>query len=73
MVLAEWVNYILTAANSWKTPIRQFELIVERPEGDVVSFCWDGKVQKVDKTRFRAKAQDFVPAKELVVCFFQVR
>jgi hypothetical protein len=29
MINGEWVKYILTTANTWKTPIRDFELIVE--------------------------------------------
>jgi hypothetical protein len=73
MIFGEWVNYILTTANSWKTPIRDFELIVERPEGHAVSLCWDGKVERIGRTRFIAKAKNFVPAKELAVYFFHVR
>ncbi len=73
MIFGEWVKYILTTANSWKTPIRDFELIVERPEGRLVSLCWDGKVEKVSQTRFSAKAKDFVPAKDLAVYFFNVK
>ena len=46
-----WVDYILTTANTWKTPIKDFELVVERPKPErheqyYVSFCWDGKVKK---------------------------
>jgi hypothetical protein len=73
MLFAEWVNYILTTAKSWKMPIRDFELVVERPEGEAVSFCWDGSVRRLDKTRFSAKVKDFVPSKELALYFFQVR
>lgn len=73
MVFAAWVRYVLTTANTWKTPIRDFELVVERPEGRGVSFCWDGKVEKVSGTALSAKARDFVPAKDLGVYFFTVR
>jgi hypothetical protein len=31
-VYAYWVDYILTTANTWKTPIRDFELVIERPK-----------------------------------------
>ncbi len=31
-VASKWVDYILTSANSWKTPIKDFELIVEPPK-----------------------------------------
>jgi hypothetical protein len=66
------VSYILTTANTWKTPIGEFELVVERPEGHAVSFCWDGKVEKVGPTTFSARATDFVPSRELSVYFFTV-
>lgn len=71
-IFAEWVKYILTTAKTWKMPIRDFELIVERPAGEFVSFCWDGKVEKLSNTRFRATAHDFVPSRELFVYFFRV-
>lgn len=66
-----WVNYILSTARSWKTPIPDFELIVEGPAASLVTFCWDGRVEKVGESRFRAKAKDFVPSKELTVYFLQ--
>jgi hypothetical protein len=71
MIFAAWVDYILTTANTWKTPIRDFELRVERP-GGFVSFCWDGKVEKESATTFVARAKDFVPGRELSVHFFTV-
>src|SRR5665213_560482 len=29
-----WIDYVLTTANTWKKPIKQFELVVERPQPD---------------------------------------
>lgn len=72
-IFGMWVDYILTTANTWKTPIRDFELVVERPEGHTVSFCWDGKVEKVSARSFSAKAKDFIPKRELAVYFFWIR
>ena len=72
MIQSQWVKYILTTANSWKTPIRDFELIVEKPAGQFVSFCWDGTVEKLSDTRFRAKASNFVPKRELLIYFLSV-
>lgn len=74
---SSWVDYILTTANSWKTPIKKFELVVERgqdqhwydPNWDYASFCWDGPVKQVDAHRYEASATDFVPKKELKVLF----
>ena len=72
MIQSEWVKYILTTANSWKTPIRDFELIVEKPKGQFVSFCWDGTVEKLSDTRFRATAKDYMPTRELLIYFLSV-
>jgi len=72
-----WVDFILTTANTWKTPIEDFTLIVERPhqkgdEADYVSFCWDGPVTKIDSDHFSARATGLVPTKELRIGFFGV-
>jgi len=84
-VNATWVKYILTTANTWKGPIHDFELVVEKPApekpvsgqpangrgGDYsVSFCWDGPVEHPDQTHFIAHKTDFVPSRELTVYFF---
>ena len=73
-VYPEWVDYILTSANTWKTPIKSFELDVERPKTDgqrtfYVSFCWDGKVERADADHFVARVANFVPARELRIYF----
>lgn len=67
---AAWVKYILTSANTWKTPIKDFELIVEKGSHETVSFCWDGKIEQLDEKRVVARAKDFVPTKELTIYFF---
>jgi hypothetical protein len=72
-----WVDFILTTANTWKTPIEDFTLIVERPHGkgdlaDYVSFCWDGPVTKIDPDHFSAKATNLIPSKEIKIGFFAV-
>jgi hypothetical protein len=69
-----WVDYILTTANTWKTPIKDFELVIEKsaPE-DQVSFCWDGKVEQPGNRKLVARVRNFVPKRELKVTFFQVR
>lgn len=66
----EWVSYILTTANTWQTPLEDFELIVEGKKGDLISFCWDGPVEKIGPGKFRATVKDFVPTKDLKVFFY---
>ena len=74
-----YVDFILTTANSWKTPIEDFTLRVHRQpkssdhETNFVSFCWDGPVKKIDADTFEVTAKSFVPRKELRVVFFQVQ
>lgn len=72
-----YVDFILTTANTWKTPIEDFTLIVERKrekdsDGDYVSFCWDGPVTKIDADDFSAQSVNLVPTKELRIGFFHV-
>jgi len=66
-----YVSFILTTANTWKTPIEDFTLIVERPhdpkEKTYVSFCWDGPVTQVDADHFSAHVSGLVPKKELMI------
>jgi hypothetical protein len=75
-VNASWVKYVLTTANNWKTPIKDFELIVERPEWTekgsyFVSLCWDGKVRRSDERYFVAQEANFVPRHELAVYYLR--
>jgi hypothetical protein len=66
----QWVDYILTTANSWKRPIKNFELIVEG--GPLLSFCWPGAVQQIYNNRVKATAVDFVPKADLHIAFFDI-
>jgi len=67
----EWVDFILTTANTWKRPIEDFTLIVERTNPEqTVSFCWDGPVEKLDANHFRAHTTNLIPTKELHIGFY---
>jgi hypothetical protein len=75
-----WVDFILTSANTWKQPIEDFTLIVERgkPEEEntqtFVSFCspQNAPVQKLDANTFQVHLTSFVPQSELRIGFFDV-
>ena len=75
-----WVDFILTSANTWKQPIEDFTLIVERgkpEENDTqvdVTFCspQNAPVQKLDANTFQVHLTNFVPASELRIGFFDV-
>lgn len=70
-VYPTWVNYILTTANTWQTPIKDFELIIQREKNDLVTFCWDGPVENIGDGKFRADKSDFVPSKDLRIYFLK--
>lgn len=69
-----YVDFILTTANTWKQPIGDFTLLVNRPSGQddhkLISFCWAGPVSKVSADQFKATATDLVPKNELRIGFF---
>lgn len=71
VIQVAWVDFILTTANTWKTPIKGFTLVVDRePPRWFVSFCWDGPISKVGSHTFVAHKTDFVPSRELHIAFF---
>jgi hypothetical protein len=77
LVDGTWVDYVLRTANTWKTPIKQFELVIERPkprggEHYYVSLCWDGKLEPQGPDAFVSWVANFIPRRELRVMFFQV-
>jgi hypothetical protein len=75
-----WVDFILTSANTWKQPIEDFTLTVERgkPEEEItrtfVSFCspQNANVEKLDADHFQVHLTNFVPVAELRIGFFDV-
>lgn len=72
---ATWVKYILTTANTWKTPIKDFQLDVETPaqtDGHswLISFCGDGKIQAMSSGHLVMSKTNFTPSRNLTVYFF---
>ncbi len=79
MLLFDWVDFILTSANTWKRPIEDFTLIIERPKPEhggkvFINFCppANGEVEKTDVDLFQVHLTNFVPVSELHIGFFEV-
>jgi hypothetical protein len=75
LLVVDWVDFILTTANTWKQPIEDFTLIVDtKPypnERSVpVHFCGDGPLASAKGLQTTFHARDFVPAKELTIGFY---
>jgi hypothetical protein len=75
----QWVDFILTSANTWQKPIEDFTLIVERPQPDggwrsQVSFCAPakGKVEQLDADHLQVHLTNFVPTSELHIGYFML-
>jgi hypothetical protein len=78
-VFPQWVDFILTSANTWKRPIEDFTLIIERPKPEhggkvFINFCppANGEVEKTDVDLFQLHLTNFVPVSELHIGFFDV-
>ena len=75
----QWVDFILTSANTWKRPIEDFTLIIERPKPEhggkvFINFCppANGEVEKTDVDLFQFHLTNFVPVSELHIGFFEL-
>lgn len=57
-----WISYIWSTGNNWAGPIEKFTLTIDKGDPkNLVSFCWDGAVQKVGPTTFKMEAKDWYP------------
>lgn len=57
-----WISYVWSTGNNWSGPIRKFHLTIDKGlPGNLVSFCWDGKVTKTSPTTFEMEAEDWYP------------
>lgn len=76
-IVPSWVDYTLTSASTWKLPIEDFSITVERSHSvdslaNYVSFCWDGPVERADADHFAVHVKNFTPSKDLSLGFFAV-
>jgi hypothetical protein len=73
IIFTNWVDFILTTANTWKRPIEDFTLNVERTDPkETVSFCWNGPVEQLDANHFTAHATNLIPTKNLHIGFYHL-
>jgi hypothetical protein len=57
-----WLSYVWSTGSNWSGPIKKFHLTIDKGlPGNLVSFCWDGKVTKTSPTTFEMEAEDFYP------------
>jgi hypothetical protein len=57
-----WISYIWSTGANWSGPIKKFHLSIDKGDPkNLVSFCWDGKVNKSGPTSFEMNATDWQP------------
>lgn len=67
------VPYILTTANNWAGPIKNFKLRIKKDKpSTLVSLCWDG-LKKVSDLEFHGERKTFLPKSDLNVLFIHER
>jgi len=67
-----WANlrYILLTANNWQGPIKDFTLRIKKQSpSDVLSVCFDGELNKVDRSTFEFRQQAYRPNRDLSILF----
>ena len=67
------LSYILITGANWAKPIENFKLTIERDKNELVSFCWNGKVEKINPTQFQMTKRNFVPKQDLDIIFVRVK
>jgi hypothetical protein len=67
VLLASWLDYVLTTGKNWKGSIGAFKLTLDKGRADsIISFCMDG-VRKTGATTFVVEKRDFEPERDLNV------
>jgi hypothetical protein len=68
------VDYILTTANTWKGPIRDFTLRLKKADTtDRVTLCFPGQFKRVDTTTLESTLSNFTPWEELSVQYIRTQ
>lgn len=69
-----WVKYILTTANNWQTPIKNFHLTLDYPGNyRAVGICLDSKNKKISGKKIEILEKDFIPKSEITAYFISAR
>lgn len=65
-------DYILSTANTWKGPIGQFHLTLDKLDPKaVLSLCWKGTLMKSGPSTFDFSAANFAPTQDIHMAVFR--
>lgn len=67
------LGYILRTGGSWRSPIRNFRLVVDKGSADnIVSFCGDG-IRQISPTRFEVRRTNWRLTRDLRILIIAPR
>ena len=65
-----FLRYVLTTANKWNGPIKDFALTIRKEDSaEVISLCLDGPIKKKDPLTFEFHADNFKPERDIAILF----
>jgi len=68
----QYLEYVLTTANTWKGPIGHFTMTIDKGEPqDIVSLCAEG-VRKTGPTTFVVEKRNYSPTSDIRIMFVDV-
>jgi hypothetical protein len=65
------VSYILKTANNWRTPIKEFNLTIEKNAHAKLGLCFDYRAIHKSDTEYEIQIKNFIPKQNLKVYYFQ--
>ena len=65
------IGYILVTAKNWRTPIKNFHLVIEKDAIEKLGVCFDHKVVKKSDTQYESQIENFIPKQNLKVYLFR--
>lgn len=65
------LHYILSTAKSWRGPIQNFRMVLDKGKPEtLISLCIEG-IRKISPTQFEAAKKNFTPKQDLRIVFFE--
>jgi hypothetical protein len=65
------INYNLTTVDTFKVPIKSFELIIEKNPNELFSLCWDHPLVKIRNNVYRCTIKNFTPTSDIHLFFLK--
>jgi hypothetical protein len=65
------IGYILTTANNWRSPIKDFIVTIDTDAKAKISTCFDYELTQKSDSRYESHIKNFIPKKDLKIYYFR--